>query len=603
MAMVMPSVKEKEVDVVSARNRNAKPQSNGSKNGGRNGNKRNDRKEGQSFQTGQRGMDTPHVITNAKSDNDPSWYTHVYPLVRDYAALSFSGPVGSKVNLLNGEVFPDSESDGIPVYTNVVQGSNFGSVPGIMTFDVYPSIGVSSDSQSAPNIAAQQLYTLVRKQNKNKMDYDKTDLMSVMIAMDNAYALYEDILRVYRAFGGYDYMSRYMPDALITALGYAPSLRTQYSNLKGVLDLFAYQLASINVPDQFDFIKRHSWMFTNVYMDAKSNKAQLYAFKMAGIYVWDERITQDKPTALRFVKREKLFDLPDKETLVTSLEQIQTAINTVMTPLLGSGDVGYISGDLANAFGEGGMIKIQPVSDHEILTPQYSPEVLLQMMNMNVVEDINTDSMLINVNYNDVNAGPYFVCKPYADKPAGTASNYISPSTLATLRHHMLNFIDTDVTPENIMVSTRLCAAVSQIQDHNYILSCGTEIITKITVWSNQYTSDVSGAELTPNVASQDNMIKADLNNVNEMFLESQMQSALVDRSLISAFDWHPTIYLWEWSISLHFEGECTAYLYLHGVDQDIQNFYIMDHEQIKNLNDVALMSEFAVRDYGTALT
>ena len=254
------------------------------------------------------------------------------------------------------------------------------------------------------------MYTIVRKANSGAVNYDKTDLMMTIIAMDNAYMLYEILLRAYRTIGKYDPNSRYMPDGLMFAQGFAPALQSELANFRGVLDLFCYQLGSINIPDEFDFIKRHSWMFTNVYADAASSKAQLYMYKPNGLYVWKEG-SGNKPTYLEWTPWANLFNTGEP---ISTVDQIQYAIDKVMQPILGSADIGTISGDIAKAFNESGMIQFQPVSQYEAIEPVYSMEVIQQMMNSFIVgTELHTgttgkyNANDVYVDYSNTTSGPF----------------------------------------------------------------------------------------------------------------------------------------------------------------------------------------------------
>lgn len=160
--------------------------------------------------------DVPHVKTSSSKDNDPSWYTHIYPLVNDVANFNYNIPVGTPFDPYSNVPRVENTRYNLGVNKETTLGR---VVPGIMTFNVTPSIGYSADPTSAPNIAAQQMYTIVRKANSGAVNYDKTDLMMTVIAMDNAYMLYEILLRAYRSIGKYDPNSRYSPDGLMYAQG------------------------------------------------------------------------------------------------------------------------------------------------------------------------------------------------------------------------------------------------------------------------------------------------------------------------------------------------------------------------------------------------
>lgn len=405
--------------------------------------------------------DMPHNTAARCSNNDPSWYTHVFPLVQDVANFNYNIPVGTPFNPLQDRSIPLG-----PASIRANKSSTLGKVvPGIFTLEVQPSIGYSADPTSAPNIAAQQIFSLVRKANSGAVNYDKTDLMMMIIAMDSAYMLYEEMLRAYRLIGRYDVDSRYMPDALMYALGFTPDLQRDLANFRALLDTFAYKFSAINVPDQFDFIKRHSWLFSNVYADNESSKAQLYAYVPDGYYKWVEG-KDGQPSHLKYVLRDVLYNTDH----VATIDEMYKAMNTLMEPLLGSQDVGIMSGDIAKAFGDSGMISVIPAGQYETLTPTYSMEVIQQMMNSSIL-GANVTNADITANYDVLESGPYLQYTPKITKTSEDAPK--------GLHKHLVN-IRQDGGVDINMVSTRNICVIDWLSNTTeaQIVSCGTEIIT-----------------------------------------------------------------------------------------------------------------------------
>lgn len=491
--------------------------------------------------------DLPHIVSSAKGNNDPSWYTHIYPLVGDVASVPFNIPVGNFFNpIISGDI---NETATI--------------IPGILTLRLAPTCGTSTSPTSAVNIAAQQIYTLDRAKNSGATNYDKTDLMMTILAMDSAYMLFEDAVRAYKLLGSYNYMNRYLPNGLLQALGWDPKdLNGKMADFRAAINLFAYELASINVPDQFDFIHRHSWLFTNVYKDSNSSRAQMYAFVPDGFYKWTEG-QDNEATHLEYVTR----------NAGQTLESFIELKNSLMQPLLGSQDVGTISGDLAKAFGEGGMIKIQPIEEHAFLEPVYNQEVLLQIANAVVYDNIQYQNMNIEVMLTDLTSGPYIYAQPSV---VGSGNN--QPKYRAAVKP-FLNFPDgAAITPENVLVATRLASACDA---SGSIISSGTEIAVGMTVWS--YANTSTGLQLIANVVGS-----------NFKLWATPGLSQLTQELELSKFDWCPARYYWAMLSNVE------TYM---GTMIDINDYRLLESETIDNLNEVAVMSEFAVKDYGTALT
>lgn len=536
----------------------------------------------------------PHVITDSKASNDPSWYTHIYPLAKDVASLSFNIPTGQIFDPTidagsnypegwDGEKFFWTKASGMPNY-------GFNSVPGIMVMEVAPILGQCMDPNDAANLAAQQQYTLVRKANSGAINYDKTDLMMLNLAMDSAYMLYEYLLRGYRTFGMYKTMNRYMPDALLDAQGFSPSLYTQLANFRTLLDMFAYNLASINVPDQFDFIRRHSWLFTNVYKDSPLDKASMYLFRPDGFYVWTEGV-DSQPTYLDYKARRALFGLIDTD-LISSLDQIKNAIDTIMMPILGSQDVGTISGDLAKAFGEGGMIKIKPVEDHEALLPVFDMEVISQIENANIFH--KPTNLQVTQHLDNTIAGPYLK-QDVRLHTADAVKRFIKP---------LLNLHIESPTPEDVVVATRFIGRVGAPRISNdeasisyfEVDSLGTEIITSCFVYQYSLLPGSETQRRIKTVSITQEVPVCDLVNVGAPIPGILAHNLAEISTVISAFAHHPTIYL----IGAQTVQSTTVSSpgVFAGTIQDYDNYVWLESDTIRNLNDAAVLSEFAVKDY-----
>lgn len=526
--------------------------------------------------------DMPHNTAARCADNDPNWYTHVFPLAQDVASFNYNIPVGTPFNPLQDRTISTG-----PASVKANKTTTLGKVvPGIFTLQVQPSIGYSNDPISAPNIAAQQLYSLVRKANSGAVNYDKTDLMMMIVAMDSAYMLYEEMLRAYRLIGRYDVDSRYMPDALMYALGFDPSLQRELANFRALLDTFAYKFSAINVPDQFDFIKRHSWLFSNVYADSESSKAQLYAYVPDGYYVWVEG-DDGKPSHLKYVARAALYNNTDH---VATVDAMYKAMNAIMEPLLGSQDIGTMSGDIAKAFGESGMISIVPAGQYETLTPTYSMEVIQQMMNSSILGStvFNSD---ITVGYENLESGPYLKFTPGISK---TLTNIAKG-----LHKHLVNIRQAGGVEINMVATRNICVLDWESNAEGAsIVSCGTEIITH----AYMYVMPSDGYHITHTLPVKYEFIQEPILPLNGIeaatTINSNQFSELQDtvRAMVyaAAFDNHPSMYLFfrdKWN-------DTANTITYQGAYQDFDNYTWLDDQTVKQLNDAALISLFYTQSW-----
>lgn len=507
-------------------------------------------------------LETPNVITDSSKDNDPKWYMNLDPIAKDYASLPMSQVLGLAA--------PDVTRG---IGTQYDNSKRFTS-PGIMSIYFRPTIGMNNAGATAPvNIAAQELYTLTRRANSGAKNYDKTDLMMVILAMDSAYMLYEDMLRAYRVASTFTSVNRYYPNAVLNALGYQTSISNNLAQFRGLLDVFAYKLASVNIPDQLDLIKRHSWMCSNIYLDNDSNKAQSYAFVPRFIYRWTEG-TDAEPTHLTPIA---LHDSTETASFL-SIQQCMNMIDNIMNPILGSEDVGTITGDLMKAFGESGMIKIRPVEDYAALVPVYSAEVLMQIRNMfsspNIITSAPGATGNIEQVLSDTVKGPYLRqnINVNVQKDGGRRVN----------TRPILNFIDEDASPENVLVATRLmslCDAPGS-GGATTLSIYGTEVVESMFLWTfNPDLGTLGGFTIDQDLYFGTTMSLTNIiNNVWRIVYCSQFRNC-------------PANYMYTESVN----GTLPNYM---GGTTDMNNYIYLDDTTLVHLHETATMSLFTVKDY-----
>lgn len=549
----------------------------------------------------------PSVKCNNDVDNDKNWYNLIKSLFNDVTNLSFNDVLGLYTGCISGKQWISSTGKtGTPGTT-----TNARTIPGIMAINLAPTMGLPTSQTSAANIGGQQIYSLMRQKISLRNTYDYTDVMITIGAMGNAYMLYEELLRGYRSLCSFNYANRYFPNTVLKVLGYSNNLATNLADFRALLDLFAYKLGSINIPAQFTVLKRQSWLFTNIYTDSKGYKAQMYVFRPDGYFVYDET-TDSNGGRLNYMARESLYTGNSVEYqngnadyfVVESLEQVKNAIDTIMEPLLGSADIGNISSDLAKAFSDD-LIKIAPVEDHPWLEPAYSAEVLTQIENMEWCMGINQHSVQ-QVQSNPV-SGPYLketLSVAINDALISSGAHAMFQRTLVNgARNHLINMHMDKPTPDDNMVATRLKWTAEQktpVWDSTKkraivnVASCGTEIATGVSI----YTMDSSTASSIARTSLRNDVLMRTVPAGSGTAYTYEFPAEIVN-----PFDWCPTMYLWNGAYSLDNGDYSVAGLNLQGVSADVDNYLYVTDDDIRRINEVAVMSEYAAKSFhGNAL-
>lgn len=400
----------------------------------------------------------PEGCDAKKGMNDPSWYAANPQLLKDSASFSYNASLGSPFRL--DTMIGNANSE-------MVLEPEFSTIPGLMAFQTFLTPGISTDTQSPVNLAAQNVYSFVRYKNSGAANYDSPDLMLYLLAMDSLYSAWNWAKRLYGITATYSQYNTYMPKALIEANNVDfQDIIDNLSNFRAGLNRAATAISSFCVPATFPYFVRHAWMFSNVYLDSNTPKSQMYEFVPAGFYKYDET-TSPNGGVLSLIGVTYPSTMPKLK-----YKDILHILNTMVEALGYSEDIGIMSGDILKAYGESGLYTLTPIGEDYTVVPVYNEEILTQIHNLKnqVVED--------NVNFN-ITQDPNTNCIIF--NPAVSTS--YGPKTY--LEGVSLNMPWKDVEPKDSMVASRLIALLTKDEGgktaHFNLLP--TEFIGKIVVY------------------------------------------------------------------------------------------------------------------------
>lgn len=377
--------------------------------------------------------------------NDVSWYTKNEQLVRDAASIPYSYPLGGEFGTYAAQRV----------------------LPGLMTLQLVTGPGISDSENSPVNIAARDIYSYVRHKNSGHSNYDPNDLMSYLLAVDEAYMLYFNAVRAYGAMNLYNNENRYGPQRIVEGLGWDYSdLNANLAQFRYAINAYTVKLNALCVPSKLPYFQRHAWLYSGIYSDSMQPKAQLYAFAPA-----ITRVRNDATGHLECYDLKTAQPLTDKTTIgISAMTQSTVAdwikiSNLVINNLLSSEDIGIISGDILKAYGRETLITIPAINDDYRITPTYSPEILSQIENATVLGGVANANIIMD---NAINAGTVLynpICRVISPTFTGTAPkpkvefliDEYGPANLAMINMRMDN-----PTPGDTMVATRLTSTCSR---------------------------------------------------------------------------------------------------------------------------------------------
>ena len=432
--------------------------------------------------------------SSGRNSNHYGWYVPNQDIVNDVSSTFFSYRTGDQMPV----ACTDYQVDAAP--TNF-QSFSFRSgdyaMPGVIALDFMPTYGNLTAPSSAGNVAATAVYSWIRHANSGARNYDRTDLMLYLLAMDSIYCGITVCQRIISTVMMYNRWNSYTPDVLLRAMGIG-----KQENIAGDLAQMRYRLNSmilkastLAVPATMPIYERHAYMCSNVYVDEPNATAQFYLFKPQYLY----KFGYDTKNAgcLTLVEMLKNSGAPS-----TTWQDIFSIVEGCIDALYGDEDAGIMSGDILKAYGESGLMKLATVTTDTVLVPIYDHDLLIQMHNATLHGGVfqttteGGDNFGIYQVIPDSNTvGPYL-------ENRFTFQCAIGPQTPSRASHIILD-LHTEPTVESVMRSTRLMnhlvyksggsATVRPLIDWD-LSELGSDVAFRATVfWYNSESSDPMG--------------------------------------------------------------------------------------------------------------
>lgn len=423
--------------------------------------------------------------------NDIAWYSRFPALMKSAANISYYGNTGEKLPFGSGN-----------------------ANPGVMVFNYSPYL--FGDGGTALNQAANSNFSFTVHANSRNTRYNAPDQQLLSLAGADALSFLALGIRVYGTMKNWEQMNYYTPKALVSAMGFDfDDLESNLSNMWFDLNDMIAQSHQIWLPNNMPIVARRFWMNTNIYEDADSIKSQYYLYSPDHILIYDEtrlntggclRPMTYKDAGLRNDTTGYVINLSEKTTNPNGLtwDEYKKIFFTMLGALLNSEDRGIIYGDILKAYGEGSLYTVSPIdATYKTVPVPKHAEVLSQFENLTVNPVPYTGIAQSNGGVELIPFCYYAESIPPTTDLKNDSRNFMG--THALLNFHQLNF----PTPEQIVVATRCMSlqasptfmsalvgsatSLATAEDDQRVYfpnSCGTEIISSITVYYYNYTSN-----------------------------------------------------------------------------------------------------------------
>lgn len=498
------------------------------------------------------------------TSNDPQWYATNAELMKAAGSIPFSNTTGAELG------FKGYNSISLPNKEEVAR------IPGVCSYTWIPSLG--GGNTDAINAAKDSLYSYVVHANSRNTSYTSADLMLTIVAGMQVFSFLAAGIRAYGTMRLYDQRNRYLPNALITAMGFDfNDLRENLPNMWFELNHLIAQTKQIWIPNTMPVLSRWFWMNSEVYMDSESVKGQYYMYTQSKFLQLNET-ANPTGTSLSWVKYSdgSNFSLNAK-TRVKWSQYIDIA-QRLISSLVNSEDRGIMMGDILKAYGADKIYAINPISSEYAIIPSYNREVLSQMENctptnpnyMEIFQD--ADGRILQGSYN-----------PFS---AGSTAIHLQP------RQRLINFhFPEPPTPEQIMVATRMMTAGSIYStDYKTKASVGVETEfagTELPLSMLYVTLNANGVSSTLDYFNRIEVPRAGAANMPAISCDIAFN--------MFAFDWTPFIYLVRSGVFPTASDHTVQDPEVITAIGDYENATVIDDQTLRKLHSTALYSEFGV--------
>ena len=471
-------------------------------------------------------------------------------LASDAGNLAFGRPLGAPIDLER----EFNEGSLLPVSSQVRPAMT--SIPGLMVFEWMPTIGISKSTTSPVSLAGRKMYYFVRHMNSGHANYDAVDLTNYLVAVDSALYMFAFFRRIYGLLNVYSPLNRYFSQAIVAALGFDfDDLQANVANLRYALNMFAAKFAALCMPAGLGYYRRHMSLSDYLVSDGPTAKAQTYAFKPNGYYVWTEGSLNEwylKYTQIRQNEAPRVLKFAD----------VISIMNEILEPILASEDFNIMSGDILKAYGPESVIGMAQVPEDYLTIPVYDETALEQIQNMTIV----TMDWAYGDETDDV-AG----CASFAhhfDIHQSATKDFLvyDPAFVTTevlTRRPLLNFYRENPSPDDVLNATRLMAMPFSIEvrprmnsgalakqlgsQRCHFDALGTEIVTAAWTYQMFYDPDGSNQRLMAGRVSTSNPIDFQLLPTGAAlareFTQTQLATFAQSLTRASFFNYHPMQY------------------------------------------------------------
>lgn len=406
-----------------------------------------------------------------------------------------------------------------PVGTTIGSRGWNGSVPIVAAIKVQPSLGITNSPSSPTHQMARIMYNEIVRVNATSCPYEPVDLQLALLAVSELYKFTVWAGRFYKYLRMYSRFNRAIPDYFFNAENaIKASFDQNTTDYRAWYNNFVLKCSTISLPGNLQFFKNIDDMFSGVFIDEDSERAQFTMFVPYVFYKYSERGAhggQLIPIIPGYTRRSTIDDstygttlqhdnkwaelgTPFTPTGVFTINDVMRIGDELLEALLRSEDICRISADVYKAYGPEKLVHFNMLNEDDMLPIYYSPDMNSMIENSILVGRPQMDTVSVTAPEGDYTYAPAITQNPNLDggnlifemygrrqmgDPGGPMLDYFNQDYIFNVHD------DREVTPDVMIDLARwtptldfkkYAAATNAGTVH--INSCGTEILLEAEI-------------------------------------------------------------------------------------------------------------------------
>lgn len=406
-----------------------------------------------------------------------------------------------------------------PIGTTIGPRGWNGSVPIIAAIKVQPSLGITNSPSSPTHQMARIMYNEIVRVNATSCPYEPVDLQLALLAVSELYKFTVWAGRFYKYLRMYSRFNRAIPDYFFNAEhAIKASFDQNTTDYRAWYNNFVLKCSTISLPGNLQFFKNIDDMFSGVFIDEDSERAQFTLFIPYVFYKYSERGTNGGmlvPIIPGYERRSTIDDntysttsqhdnkwtelgtpfIPNLDFTITEVMRIG---DELLEALLRSEDICRISADVYKAYGPEKLVHFNMLNEDDMLPIYYSPDMNSMIENAILVGRPQIDTLTTALPDGDISYAPAITQNTSIDggnlvfemfgrrkmgSPTGPVLDYFNQDYIFNVHD------DREVTPD-IMIDlarwtpTLKLGVYSSLPDAATVRvdSCGTEILLEAEI-------------------------------------------------------------------------------------------------------------------------